>query len=529
MLKGMSTIIVVLASLLALALPAFAQTATTRTTAPASVTSAAPAVVISLRGTIDDYTRDNLVKRFAAARAAGARTVLLQINTPGGLVTSALDITRFLRAQDDLHVVAYIDEKAYSAGAMIALACNEMVMQSGSFVGDCAPIMFSETGGLQTLGETERAKAVSPILADFHTSADRNGYDRLLVSAMVSLKRSVHWVEGPAGDRRFVSGTDYRALLDKGWKPVPGVPDPVNPDDMLLTADARLAQTLGLSKGTYASVDALADARNLTIVDRLAPSAGEIFVGWLNSAAVRAVLIFVLIQSLYIAFTHPGHGWPEAIATTALGVLIAVPLLTGYASWLDIACILAGLTLLALEIFVVPGFGITGISGIALLVIGLVLTFVGPEPALPGVFPALPATRAMLLRGTLSVAGALVACMVVSILLARHMQSLPMFNRLILNTTSPTPTPQAATLDAPLPQPWPPVGSVGVAVTDLRPGGSASFPDPAAGGDRIADVVSESGYVSHGTRVVVRELRGAYAVVRAVPAPAVRPTEGTPA
>jgi hypothetical protein len=98
---------------------------------------------------------------------------------------------------------------------------------------------------------------------------------------------------------------------------------------------------------------------------------------------------------------------------------------------------------------------------------------------------------------------------------------MPYFGKLVLTTTSPQPPRHAATLDATLNNPWPPIGTVGVAVTDLHPGGSAEFPDPAHGEKRIADVISESGYVTKGSVIAVRELRGAYAVVRLVPSEAV--------
>src|SRR5436305_4589369 len=82
------------------------------------------AVVITLAGEVDDYNRDALFRNVERARKLGAKTVILRMDTYGGLVSSGLDIARFLRRQDDLHIVAFVDDKAISAGAMIALACN---------------------------------------------------------------------------------------------------------------------------------------------------------------------------------------------------------------------------------------------------------------------------------------------------------------------------------------------------------------------------------------------------------------------
>src|SRR3982751_1474708 len=99
------------------------------TSVPATQQTSTRTVIVVLKGEIDEYNKSSLVKRFEEARKQGADTIILQINTYGGLVTSGLEISQFLKRQNDLHVIGYIDEKAISAGAMIALACNEIVME----------------------------------------------------------------------------------------------------------------------------------------------------------------------------------------------------------------------------------------------------------------------------------------------------------------------------------------------------------------------------------------------------------------
>ena len=83
--------------------------------------------------------------------------VILNIDTYGGLLTSGLEISRFIKRQDDLHTVAYIRDKAISAGSMIAMACDEIVMSDSASLGDCAPIIFGP-GGLEAMPAAERAK-----------------------------------------------------------------------------------------------------------------------------------------------------------------------------------------------------------------------------------------------------------------------------------------------------------------------------------------------------------------------------------
>jgi membrane-bound serine protease (ClpP class) len=481
----------------------------TTTTAAASGSNQAAVIVID--GVIDTHTRDTLFRRFRAAKAAGAKTIIIKLNTPGGLVSPALDISSFIRGQEDVHTIAFVERRALSAGIMIGLSTDELYMSPGSLIGDSAPIAVSPTGGLESLGQTERAKAESPILADFYASAVQNGYDPLLTSAMVTLGRVVHYVQDEGGNRKFVGPAEYERLTKEGWKPVANVPNPVDGADELLTVDENLAKIYGLSKGTFNSVEALAAARGLNITTTYAPTAGDKLIAWLGSPWVRTILIIVLLQALYFALGHPGHGWPEAITVIMLGILIGVPMLTGYAGWMEALAILIGLALLALELFVIPGFGAAGVIGILLVFGGLIMTFVGAEPNLPGWMPSVRNTWINVQRGVMLVTAALAISMILWIWLSRYLPKMPYFNRLILTTVAgdvPVIDP-----DRPI-ETGPAVGDVGVTITDLKPGGSVKFVTESYPGGRVAAVVSDSGYVRSGTNVVVHEVAGNRVVVR---------------
>ena len=104
------------------------------------------------------------------------------------------------------------------------------------------------------------------------------------------------------------------------------------------------------------------------------------------------VLIVLFAQFVYAALHAPGHGLAEAMAVLTLAMLVGVPLLTGYAQWWEIVVLLVGVALLALEIFVIPGFGVTGVLGILAILFALIMTFVGKEPAGPGFLPQLEGT-----------------------------------------------------------------------------------------------------------------------------------------
>ena len=478
---------------------------------PATKAVGGRAVVITLDGEVDEYTKSLLFRRFDKARALGADTVILEIDTYGGLVTSSLDISRFLKRQNDLHIIGFVHDKAISGGAMIALACDELVMSPGATIGDAAPISIAPGGQLVGLGPAERAKAESPLLADFYDSAVRNHHEPLLAEAMVSVGRVVYWLESPTGERRFVDDHGYTALTKDGWKPVAGVPAPLDGGETLLTLGTDLATRVGLADAVAPGPDALASARGYQIIADLSPDGGEKFVEFLGNSVVRGVLIAVFLLSLYIGLHAPGHGAAEAVALISLGVLVGVPLLTGYAQWWEILAIFVGLALLAFEIFVIPGFGVARISGIVLLFGGLVMTFVGNAPGLPGLWQ-LPQIRDGVRTGVTAVLGGLAATVLLGSMIRRFLPRIPVFRRLILS-----PAGASATVIAPGTDPndvWPFSGTVGVATTPLKPGGAADF--PYADERKETAVVSDSGYVEVGTKVAVIEARGNRVVVRPI-------------
>lgn len=495
-------------ALAVLVVPALAQA-----TRPVVPSRGAMVAVIEVEGTISDYTRRDLERGMAKARAAGATAIILEIDTYGGLVISGLDMSRLIK-QADIPCTAFVRTKAISAGSMIALACNDLYMAPASSIGDCAPII----PGME-LGDTERAKAESPILSDFRESARRNGYDPLLLEAMVSIRQEVYWIQNASGLRRFVTGDTYANLMKEGgWTPVLPDRNPLNGKGNLLTLDYEDAQRAGLSRGTVASADELVRQRGWQVVLRQQRGAGDRLIAFLSSGPVTFILITILSMAIYAALHAPGHGMAEVVIVTCLAVLLGVPLLTGCAEWWEVLCVLIGLVLLALEIFVIPGFGVTGVAGILLVVFGLVMTLVPPVlPNMPGVAPRLQLQWELVSRALVLVLGAMFTSLVGAFFISRYLPSLPIGRRLVLTATSgkalggSAEVPPVGEGDG-----WIKLGDQGLATTDLRPGGKAAFRDPVLNDPRPVDVLCDEGFVPAGTRVVVHEFRGQVIVVRKV-------------
>src|ERR1041384_201575 len=124
--------------------------------APASrPTVQTPAALIALEGTVDDTMQRRLRRNVQDARALGAKTIIFQIDTYGGLSSAGLNISRFIKGLSDVQTIAYVNDKAISAGTMIALACDQIVMAPSAVIGDCAPISIGSRGELQPLPPTE--------------------------------------------------------------------------------------------------------------------------------------------------------------------------------------------------------------------------------------------------------------------------------------------------------------------------------------------------------------------------------------
>lgn len=511
--RAITIVVGMWAALLSIGSMAFGQT-----TAPAGPPRGTRVAVIYVEGEINSYTFQDLGRRFARAKAAGVKAIVLDIDSYGGLVTAGLDMSRLLKQQKDFHVTAFVTRKAISAGAMIAVACDEIVMTPSSTLGDCAPIVMAPEGGLQTVDPTNRAKMESPVIEDFRDSAQRNGYDTLLLESMVTVGREVYWVQNSDGRRRFVDGDTYAKLSKDGWTAVLPERNPVDSKDSLLTVNATLAQQLGIAKAVVPDLDTFLTDRGWQPVLRLQRGPGDALIAFLSSGTVTFFLITILSISIYVVLHAPGHGMAEVAIVTCLAVLLGVPLLTGYAEWWEVLCVLVGIILLAMEIFVIPGFGIAGVTGILLIVVGLVMTLVPPVPPdMPGFAPRLQLQWDLVTRALILVLGAMFTSLVAAFFISRHLPALPLGRRLVLTAT--VGKPLGGSGEVPPTGDgggWIKVGDQGRTTTDLHPGGMAAFFDPALNDQRPVDVLGDGSYIPAGTSVVVHEMRGQVIVVRRV-------------
>ena len=505
--------------------------------------SGANVAVIPVRGNIYDFTLQSLQRRVQRALAQGATAIVLEIDTNGGLVTAALDIAKYLKDPTEVPVptIAWVHPKAYSAGILIGSACDQIVMAPSSATGDCAPIM-----PLRELAATERAKAYSPIAAEFKSSAAAAGYTYATFHAMCVLGVELYLIEDPAtGERLVVNQADYTIMVEGNddalktslsvnngnepginavspneatttdvgqWKPVETLPSGasaprgrIHDGNLLFTADAVLAADIGLSKATLGNDAAIQGHLNAASVFRVKQSWSENAAGFLTSLWVRVVLVLVLVLGVGLELASPGLGVPAALALIAAVGLFGAPMVIGLAELWHVILFVVGLGLVALELATAITAGALLVVGVLLMLVALVLSVV---PTGPGGLPA-GGTGADLLASAGYMVVALGAGFVGLVALTHHLGRIPGFDRLVLadapNThgAPTTPLDGADRLGHNVK-----VGDRGVVVSTLRPGGTARFGDSP---DEV-DVVSSGGFTDAGTEVVVIEV-GKFEVV----------------
>ena len=239
----------------------------------------------------------------------------------------------------------------------------------------------------------------------------------------------------------------------------------------------------------------------------------ERLVRFMTGGLVRGVLIVVMLLALFIEMMSPGLTVPGIIAGGSLILLLAPPMLIGMAGWWELAAITIGILLLAMELFVLPGFGLFGVLGVIALFGGLLGTFVPAGGSL-----ADPGTQQDLMRGATIILLSVITAGIGMYLIGRHFDRFPLLDRLVLGARPDDEDEEGARVDAEMLRAasrtvsvTPEVGATGVSTTALRPSGTAEFDG------RLVDVVAELGYIDPNTPVRVVRIEGFRVVVDTVP------------
>ena len=423
---------------------------------------AVPIVYVApIEGIIDLGLAPFVERVLSEATAAKAAAVVLEINTFGGRVDAAVLIRdALLRAR--VPTVAFVNKRAISAGALISLAAEKILMADGGTIGAATPVQVGAPGNA---AKPVDEKSVSYMRKEFRATAESRKRPPLVAEAMV--------------DPDVV----IPGVIDKG---------------KLLTLTTTEALKLKVADTRADSLDAVLEYMKLSGAEVRRPTVNwaEQLVRFFTHPVLSSVLMTIGILGIIVELRTPGFGVPGAIGIASLGLFFWGHWLVRLAGWEEILLVALGLILLALEIFVLPGFGVAGVLGIVALLAGLALSLVGAG-----------ATGALMVWAVGRVALSLLIAIGASLILLRLLPHLPYGRTLVLATDLDA---RAGYASAPeTDRKW--IGARGTAATPLRPAGIAWLQ-----GERV-DVVSQGDYIAADAPIEVVRVDGNRIVVRPAP------------
>ncbi|MBI2505914.1 MAG: nodulation protein NfeD [Candidatus Latescibacteria bacterium] len=411
-------------------------------------------------GMIDPGVAAFVERAIEDAEAENAAAIVFDIDTFGGRVDAATVIRDAILDADPL-TIAFIDKRAISAGALISLSCDKIVMTQGGSIG-AATVIEGATG------DKASDKTISYFRAEMRSTAERTGRDPKIAEAMVDDKVEIPELSAEAG--RPATLTTTQALKYK-------------------IADQSV-ETLPALLQLYE----LGDARVVQVV----PNWAEDFVSFLTHPVVSSILLAVGIFGLIAEVKAPGWGVGGTISLVALGLFFGSHYLVHLAEWDEMFLFVVGVGLLIAEIFFIPGFGVVGLAGILCIVGSLLLTQMGDFELW-----SLEEFAGLVSRLTVS----LVAAIGLAALFLRSLPRIGAFSRLVLQRQAPS---SEGFVSASTEHDQELVGLEGVTLTYLRPVGVGLF------GGRRLDVIAEGEFIAankpirivaaHGNRILVRSV-----------------------
>ncbi|HIA99157.1 MAG TPA: nodulation protein NfeD [Gemmatimonadetes bacterium] len=422
---------------------------------PGTVQNESTVYRVPVTGEIELGLAPYIQRAVKEAAEVGAAALILDIDTPGGRVDAAEIISDAL-TDSEVPVYSLINRRAYSAGALIALSTSRIYMRPASVIGAATPV--------DGTGTKAPEKIVSAMRSQMRALAESNGLEPEVAAAMVDEDIEI---DGVVESGKLLTLTTEEAV-EIGYA------------EAIEDLDALLVE-LGHEGATVVTLEL---------------NWAEHLVRFFSSSVVSPFLLSLGFLGLLIEIRTPTFGLAGTMGLISLGLFFGSNMIVGLAGLEDVLIVGAGLVLLGIEAFVVPGFGIFGVAGIVAILTGLYMSLLGNIPTMPDFTRAAwVLTSSMLLL--IGSAWALIRTLPSSSRLAES----GIF--LLAKTTSATGY-ESAEVRSDL------VGKHGTAITDLRPAGTALV------GDERIDVVSESEWISAGTPVKILSAEGYRHIVRSV-------------
>ncbi|MBN2584267.1 MAG: hypothetical protein JXL80_14490 [Planctomycetes bacterium] len=481
------------------------------------------AAVIPIRGVIELTTYDIVAQKVAEARRDGATMIIFEMNTPGGMLIPTRDIVRMIIDElSDVYTVAFVNPEAYSAGAIISLACDEIIMTPTGVMGDAMPISVSPQGGLQDIPGMLREKGESPLRAEARISARHNGYNEVLCQAMITMSLKVWLIRNrQTGELQYVDAKNWQHKV-VGAPPSddesPDVPTDaaaspweylrsVDSDDSLLTVTANEAIAMGLAEQLFENLDQVQAHYHIAELIRLEHTPAQTIAEFMNSMGVSTLLIMATLVLAYMEIRTPGFGIAGVLAIICLGTLIGSRYVLELASHWEILVMAVGLVMLLVEVFITPGFGVLGISGIVLMIAGFLAT--GIRGANPDIFswPETSLDLRLLADTGAGLMMGFVGSLIVAAVISKYLPKARFATPLVLAdvpTFNEDPAAEASPIRGVRP------GDQGVVESVCRPVGKVRI------GQTLVDAVSDGSIIEAGARVRVLRHEGNRLIVERI-------------
>ncbi len=466
----------------------------------------AQATLIDFDGPILGPYHWYLNHRLEQAQRSGSDLIIIRLTTPGGDLEQSLQLSRRLRDIDWATTAVYIPEEAISGGAILSLGCDRILMQSGALIGDAGPVRLGMDGQFQHAEE----KILSYLVTAIRELATAKNRPAAIAEAMVDRSVLLFQATDNATGRSTVLTEKETQEADIQARYRLGPPLPENAADRFLTLGARRATELGLADAVFASEKELLAKLKIGEIRQTRFTWVDGTVYWLNRPVLTAILLIVGLVGLYLELLAPGISVAGLTAVCCFTIFFWSHALGGTSGWLEVLLFLLGVVCLMCELFVVPGFGVFGLSGIAMLVISLIMA------SQDFLVPNSDVQWHQFQTNTVIVLGSVLGVIVLLIAQVLLLDSVPGLNRFRLTPPAGGDVAVGAagfgSLAASPAQHYPEItlGEQGVAESDLRPSGKVILQG------RLIDVVTEGDYVDAGTTVEVLHLEGNRIVVRKV-------------
>lgn len=463
------------------------------------------AVIIPLQEMIDPLSGALLERKFRDAIESGVDVIVLDIHSPGGHTSVTMELMDLLLDAKQVETVAFIEKDALSGAALLALACDKIIMLPSARIGDAGEIVMGPDGAFRY---TE-AKSRSALAQKVRDTARQTGKPLALAEKMVDKDLVVFEATNKTtGETTYLSDREWAALENPGdWNQ--GRPIREAGKEMFFICNGSRAVEFGLADRTIENRQQLADAIGVASPIRVMERTSlDTLLFVLNTNFVAFLLIVIGLIALTIELGAPGFGIGGLISLLCFSLFFWSRFLGGTAGWLEVTLFAVGLAFIAAELFLIPGFGVAGVGGITLVLGSLIMA--SRRVLIPENSEQLTALG----LDALTVIGAFIGFLIALIFLSNYMGDIPGLSRLTLKPPVPVDaggTGLGTAAGETLPG-WQrvEVGTEGRAISPLRPSGKMQV------GDDTVDVVSEGDFVEAGNLVKVVAKQGSRVVVRPI-------------